>query len=275
MLRFKNYTRNSLLMILLFYFTGCSQLTSINMYSTSEEINLGNRYAFQIEKQLQLIYDPFINDYINNLGQRLVRVSKRNNIKYTFKVVNDPAINAFAIPGGHCYVNLGLIDFAETESELASVIGHEIGHVVAAHSVKRMSKSRVINQALFIGEVLGMIFIGQRTTENALAVADLASTGVLLKYSRNDELEADRLGIQQMYDAGIDPKGSQQFFKKIASKDARRNSGINQFLSTHPATEDRIDQAANLVKKLPVKKYKSISKERFNKIKEIVKKSER
>ena len=103
------------------------------MYSTSEEINLGNRYAFQIEKQLQLIYDPFINDYINNLGQPLVRVSKRNNIKYTFKVVNDPAINAFAIPGGHCYVNLGLIDFAETESELASVIGHEIGHYKKGH----------------------------------------------------------------------------------------------------------------------------------------------
>ena len=81
MLKFKDYTRNSLFLILLFYYTGCSQLTSINMYSTREEITLGNRYSYQIEQQLQLIYDPFINDYINNLGQRLVRVSKRNNIK--------------------------------------------------------------------------------------------------------------------------------------------------------------------------------------------------
>ena len=260
--------------ILLFH-SGCSQVSQYNSFSTDEEIRIGKQYSSQIEENISLNKNEELNRYINDLGQRMVSVSKRNSIQFTFKVVNDPAVNAFALPGGYCYVNTGLILFAENEAQLASVIGHEIGHVVAAHSVKRMSKSKLINQALFIGEVLGMIFIGQRTTENALAVADIASTGVLLKYSRNDELEADRLGIQQMYDAGIDPKGSQQFFKKIASKDARRNSGINQFLSTHPATEDRIDQAANLVKKLPVKTYKSISKERFNKIKEIVKKSER
>lgn len=273
-----NHKQNSLIVttvaILLFH-SGCSQVGQYNSFSTDEEIRIGEQYSSQIEENISLNNNEELNRYINDLGQRMVLVSKRNSIQFTFKVVNDPAVNAFALPGGYCYVNTGLILFAENEAQLASVIGHEIGHVVAAHSVKRMSKSRLINQALFIGEVLGMIFIGQRTTENALAVADLASTGVLLKYSRNDELEADRLGIQQMHDAGIDPKGSQQFFKKIASKDARRNSGINQFLSTHPATEDRIDQAANLVKKLPVKKYKSISKERFNKIKEIVKKSER
>ena len=127
-------------------------------------------------------------------------------------------MNAFALPGGFCYVNTGLILFSDNESQLSSVISHEIGHVVAAHSAKRISKSRLINQVLALGEILGMIFIGQSTTENALIVADIASTGALLKYSRNDELEADRLAIQQMHDAGINPKGSQQFLKKSPQK---------------------------------------------------------
>jgi len=261
MLRFKNYTRNSLLMILFFYFTGCSQLTSINMYSTSEEINLGNRYAFQIEKQLQLIYDPFINDYINNLGQRLVRVSKRNNIKYTFKVVNDPAINAFALPGGHCYVNLGLIDFAETESELASVIGHEIGHVVGEHGMENMTKQNIIGLA-------GAIALGSNPSFTEEFMTSLIQTGIITKYGRSAELEADKFGIQQMHDAGINPDGSKKFFEKLAKEEKGGSSRMASILSTHPPTSIRIKKATKIINDLPPKKYDDLTSKNFQDLKE-------
>lgn len=250
--------------------TNCSQVGQYNTFSTDEEILIGQRYSSQIEKDLSINQNTEINRYINEIGQKLVAVSKRNNIQFTFKVVNDNAVNAFALPGGFCYVNTGLILFSDNESQLSSVISHEIGHVVAAHSAKRISKSRLINQVLALGEILGMIFIGQSTTENALIVADIASTGALLKYSRNDELEADRLAIQQMHDAGINPKGSQQFFKKISSKDTNNSTALDQIMSTHPATEDRIKQAAKIIEKLPNKNYATITNKRLNKIKELL-----
>ena len=260
-----------LTMLAMFLFqTNCSQVGQYNTFSTDEEILIGQRYSSQIEKDLSINQNTEINRYINEIGQKLVAVSKRNNIQFTFKVVNDNAVNAFALPGGFCYVNTGLILFSDNESQLSSVISHEIGHVVAAHSAKRMSKSRLINQVLALGEILGMIFIGQSTTENALIVADIASTGALLKYSRNDELEADRLAIQQMHDAGINPKGSQQFFKKISSKDANNSTALDQIMSTHPATEDRIKQAAKIIEKLPNKNYATITNKRLNKIKELL-----
>jgi len=269
----KNINNNTFILTMLAMFlfqTNCSQVGQYNTFSTDEEILIGQRYSSQIEKDLSINQNTEINRYINEIGQKLVAVSKRNNIQFTFKVVNDNAVNAFALPGGFCYVNTGLILFSDNESQLSSVISHEIGHVVAAHSAKRMSKSRLINQVLALGEILGMIFIGQSTTENALIVADIASTGALLKYSRNDELEADRLAIQQMHDAGINPKGSQQFFKKISSKDTNNSTALDQIMSTHPATEDRIKQAAKIIEKLPNKNYATITNKRLNKIKELL-----
>ena len=269
----KNINNNTFILTMLAMFlfqTNCSQVGQYNTFSTDEEILIGQRYSSQIEKDLSINQNTEINRYINEIGQKLVAVSKRNNIQFTFKVVNDNAVNAFALPGGFCYVNTGLILFSDNESQLSSVISHEIGHVVAAHSAKRISKSRLINQVLALGEILGMIFIGQSTTENALIVADIASTGALLKYSRNDELEADRLAIQQMHDAGINPKGSQQFFKKISSKDTNNSTALDQIMSTHPATEDRIKQAAKIIEKLPNKNYATITNKRLNKIKELL-----
>ena len=269
----KNINNNTFILTMLAMFlfqTNCSQVGQYNTFSTDEEILIGQRYSSQIEKDLSINQNTEINRYINEIGQKLVAVSKRNNIQFTFKFVKENAVNAFALPGGFCYVNTGLILFSDNESQLSSVISHQIGHVVAAHSAKRMSKSRLINQVLALGEILGMIFIGQSTTENALIVADIASTGALLKYSRNDELEADRLAIQQMHDAGINPKGSQQFFKKISSKDTNNSTALDQIMSTHPATEDRIKQAAKIIEKLPNKNYATITNKRLNKIKELL-----
>ena len=250
------------------FFTNCSQInqgiTSFNLYSTEEEMRFGYEISNQYDQQLSLNTDPEIINYINDIGQRLVKVSKRNSLPFVFKVVNDPAVNAFALPGGFCYINTGLILFSDSEAELASVIGHEIAHVVGEHSMKRLSKTRAINGMLQVGSILGSIFIGQETTENALMIADLASTGVLLNYSRGDELEADRLGIQQMHDAGLNPIGSQTFFQKLSNKEGEKTSG---FFSTHPATVDRFKQSKRLIDKLPNKNYDPLSNQRFEKIK--------
>ena len=248
--------------------TSCSQInqniTSFNLYTPEEEMKIGYNISQQYEKQLSLVDDPEIVNYINEIGQRMVRVSKRNTIPFEFKVVDDQAVNAFALPGGYCYVNTGLILFAETEAELASVIGHEIAHVVGEHSMKRLSKTRAINGVLQVGNILGLILFGQETTENALMIADLASTGVLMNYSRGDELEADRLGIQQMHDAGFNPIGSQSFFKKLSKKDGANTAG---FFSTHPATDDRYKQAMRLIDNLPNKNYDTLSNSKFDNIK--------
>ena len=264
----------TLIMLISILQTNCSQIgqqvSGFNLYSTAEEMRIGYEYSKQIEQQIALNKNADIIEYINDLGQRMVQVSKRSNIPFTFKVVDDPAVNAFAIPGGFCYVNTGLIRFAETEAELASVIGHEIGHVVGEHSMKRMSKARAINATLSLGSILGSIFIGEKTTENVLLVADLAGTGILLNYSRGDELEADRFGIQQMHDAGINPIGSQQFFEKLSSKDKEGPSEIEKLLSTHPATKDRVKQARKLINKLPEKTYSPVSNARFDLVKKLL-----
>ena len=261
------------LIIVSLLLTNCSQvnqnITSFNLYSTEEEIQFGYKISKQYDQQLNLNTNPEIVNYINDIGQKLVKVSKRNSVPFVFKVVDDPSVNAFALPGGFCYINTGLILFADTESELASVIGHEIAHVVGEHSMKRLSKTRAINGVLQIGSILGSIFIGQETTENALMIADLASTGVLLNYSRGDELEADRLGLQQMHDAGLNPIGSQSFFQKLSKKDGGSSAG---FFSTHPATDDRFEQARRLINNLPKKNYEPLTNSRFEKVKKILSK---
>ena len=258
-------------MLLVLFQTNCSQInqniTSFNLYSVEEEMQLGYKISKQYDQQLNLNTNPEIVDYINDIGQRLVSVSKRNTIPFVFKVVDDPTVNAFALPGGFCYVNTGLILFADSEAELASVIGHEIGHVVGEHSMKRLSKTRALNGVLQVGNIVGLILFGQETTENALLIADLASTGVLLNYSRSDELEADRLGLQQMHDAGLNPIGSQSFFKKLSKKDGGGSAG---FFSTPPATDDRFKQAKRLIDNLPKKDYEPIKNSKFERIKEIL-----
>ena len=261
MLAFNRWIKNLFLLIIVFYFVGCSQLTSINMYSTNEEITLGRQYSFQIEKQLQLINDPIINEYINDIGQRLVSVSQRKNLRYTFKVVNDPAINAFALPGGFCYVNLGLILFADTESELASVIGHEIGHVVGEHGMENMTKQNIIG-------IAGALALGSSPSFGEEFMASLIQTGIITNYGRAAELEADKFGIQQMHDAGINPSGSRIFFEKLALEEKEGSNRMSSILSTHPPTSIRIKKATKIIKNLPLKDYDPLKTKKFQSLKD-------
>ncbi len=243
---------------------GCTQIgntfANINFYSDEEERNIGSQYAFQIEQGIELYNDKIVEKYINDLGQRLVRFSKRRNISYRFKVVNDPSINAFAIPGGYCYVNLGLIQLAETESELAGVMAHEIGHVVGKHGMEQVSKQTGLG---FIAQ----IFLGPNSSFTEQMIASMISNGLLLKYGRGAELEADRLAIEEMHAAGIDPVGVINFFEKLAAKEKESNSEVSRLLSTHPPTRDRIKYAKKEIKKLSKKDYDSIKSVQFDKVK--------
>ena len=252
------------------FFRSVVLLTVFTSWLGSAYAGPGAKMYDEFEENGQIYPDSAWQEYVGELGEKLLDVSSHRGKKYHFYVLDNSQINAFATPDAYIFVNRGLIAFLSSEEQLAAVIGHEIGHVVGEHSMKRMSKARVINGALNVGSILGSIFIGRETTENALLVADLASTGILLNYSRSDELEADRLGIQQMHDAGINPIGSQQFFEKLSKKDNRQSSGIEQLLSTHPATNDRVKQAAKLIKKLPVKTYSPILNNRFEAVKKLL-----
>tara|TARA_B100001250_G_scaffold397744_1_gene405169 strand:- start:83 stop:883 length:801 start_codon:yes stop_codon:yes gene_type:complete len=243
---------------------GCTQIGNafgnINFYSDDEERSIGSQYAYQIEQEINLYNDKVIERYINDLGQRLVKYSKRSNIPYRFKVVNDPAINAFAIPGGYCYVNLGLIQLADTESELAGVIAHEVGHVVGKHGMEQMSKQTGLG---FISQ----IFLGPNTGFTEQIIANMISNGLLLKYGRGAELEADKLAIEEMHAAGINPVGVINFFEKLAEKEKVNNSDVARLMSTHPPTNDRIKYAKKHIKNLPNKKYDSMRSIEFDRIK--------
>tara|TARA_Y100000590_G_scaffold64583_3_gene69573 strand:- start:10101 stop:10931 length:831 start_codon:yes stop_codon:yes gene_type:complete len=247
---------------------GCTKISNrvsgFNLYSTSEEIQMGRSYAYQLEQQIKLYKDVIISQYVNELGQKLVNASERNNIPYVFKVVNDPQINAFAIPGGFCYVNIGLIRFAESEAELASVISHEIGHVVGKHGTKKISKSRVIN-------LIGAIILGPNPDTGAQLMTQLASEGLLLNYGRGAELEADGFGIEQMHRAGINPSGAVEFFQKLAQKEKNDPSNLELLMSTHPSTSDRIHNAKQIIRDLPPRQYKSLNQKKFNQIKNRIK----
>ena len=216
--------------------------------------------------------DRILNAYIAELGQRLVKNSKRKDIKYAFKVVNDESINAFALPGGYCYINTGLINFTDNEPELASVIGHEIGHVVGRHSAKELSKQRTFGFLYYAGYFITYFITGAAPPRLAKKTVGLLNTSILLNYGRGAELEADRLGIQEMHDSGIDPYGAQLFFEKLAEREkGGERSNLEKMLSSHPPTADRIKQAKKEIRKLAMKKYDPEISVGFSKAKERLK----
>ena len=232
------------------------------MYTVQDELQIGYNYSKMVEQQINLYDDPFVNAYINGIGQRLVSSLHSKEISYVFKVVDDPQINAFAIPGGYCYVNIGLINFAETEEELASVISHEIGHVVGRHGTEKMSKIGTF-------DLLISIFLGPNPSASSQLLTQLASEGLILNYGRRAELEADKLGIEQMYRSGINPDGAVVFFKRLQSKEKSDPTKLQSLMSTHPKTKDRIINAEKIIKSLPAKSNISIDPSDISKINQI------
>jgi predicted Zn-dependent protease len=231
-------------------------------YSLETEIRMGKEYAQQIESSVKLNQDPVINEYVNRIGQNLVRNSDAR-VPFTIKVVEDDSINAFALPGGFFYVNTGLILAADEEAELAGVMAHEIAHVAARHATRQMTRSQWAN----IGTI-PLIFVGGGIGYAARAAAGLGLPLTFLQFSRGFESEADFLGVQYMYKAGYDPQSYVAFFEKIQAKEKKKPGSLSKAFSTHPQTPDRISKSQEEINKiLPDRPQYIVSTSEFDDVK--------
>jgi beta-barrel assembly-enhancing protease len=209
----------------------------LDFYSLDREIALGKQLAQEVDKSAKFIDDPVVTEYVNRVGQNLVRNSDAR-VPFTIKVIDSDVVNAFALPGGFFYVNSGLILHADEESELAGVMAHEIAHVCARHGTKQATKGELVNLAA----IPAMIFIPYSWAGYAIYQGmNFAIPLTFLKFSRDDEREADYLGLQYMYKAGYDPNSFVAFFEKVEADERKEPGTIPKVFATHPPTPDRIE----------------------------------
>ena len=214
-------------------------------YSTDTEIKMGKQYAMMVEQTARMVQDPVVNEYVNRIGQNLVRNSDAK-VPFTIKVIDSDEINAFALPGGFFYVNSGLILAADEEAELAGVMAHEIAHVAARHAMQQMTRAQYANMA-----TIPLIFVGSWGIYEAASMAiNLALPLTFLKFSRNFENEADFLGVQYMYKAGYDPQAFVTFFEKIEAKNKKQPGTLARAFSSHPPTPERIARTQEEIRKI-------------------------
>ncbi len=203
-------------------------------YSLETEIRMGKQYAMQVENSVKLVQDPVVNEYINRIGQNLVRNSDAQ-VPFTIKVIDSDEVNAFALPGGFFYVNSGLILAADEEAELAGVMAHEISHVAARHGMRQMTRANIAQIA-----TIPLIFVGGGLGYGIYEAAGLGLPLTFMKFQRNFEAEADYLGLQYMYKTGYDPQAFISFFEKIQAKEKKKPGTISKAFASHPQTPDRI-----------------------------------
>src|ERR1700728_792077 len=211
------------------------------LYSLEHDIAIGKQLSQEVEKSAKFIDDPVVVEYVNRVGQNLVRNSDAK-VPFTIKVIDSDVVNAFALPGGFFYVNSGLILHADEESELAGVMAHEIAHVCARHGTKQATKADMIQ----IGAMVATIFIPYTWAGYAIYQGmQFAIPMTFLKFTRENEAEADYLGLQYMYKAGYDPNAFVSFFEKVQADEKKQPGTIPKVFSTHPPTPDRIVKAQN------------------------------
>lgn len=234
----------------------------LNLYSLEKEIALGKQLAQEVEQQAKIIDDPVIAEYVNRIGQNLVRNSDAK-VPFTIKVIDSEEVNAFALPGGFFFVNSGLILKADNEAELAGVMAHEIAHVAARHGTRQASRGTLVNYAS-----IPLIFMGGWTGYAVRQAAGLAIPLGFLTFSRGFESEADLLGLQYLYKTGYDPTAFVDFFEKIQTMEKKKPGTIAKVFSTHPMTEDRIEKAQkNIQEILPAKPEYVVTTSEFNEVK--------
>jgi predicted Zn-dependent protease len=209
----------------------------VNFYSLEKEMALGKGLAQQVERQSKIINDPVIAEYVNRVGQNLVRNSDAK-VPFTIKVIEDPTVNAFALPGGFFFVDSGLILKADSESELAGVMAHEIAHVAARHGTRQATRGELAQLSM-----IPLYIMGGPVAYGLYQASGLLIPMTFLKFSRSFEAEADYLGVQYMYKAGYDPTSFVDFFEKIQTLEKRKPGTMSKMFATHPPTDDRIVKA--------------------------------
>lgn len=237
----------------------------LNFYSLEREMALGKQLAQEVERSARLVDDPVVTEYVNRVGQNLVRNSDAK-VPFTIKVIDSDAVNAFALPGGFFYVNSGLVLRADSESELAGVMAHEIAHVAARHSTKRETKGQLTQLATIPLILLGP---GGWAGYGIYQGLNFAIPLTFLKFSRGDENEADYLGLQYMYKTGYDPNSFVSFFEKIQAEEKRRPGTVPTVFSTHPPTADRVEKVQETIGTiLPARDQYIITTSEFDSVKE-------
>jgi len=233
----------------------------IDFYSIDKEVALGRQLAAEVDRESKFVTDPIITEYVNRVGQNIILHSDVKT-PVEIKVIDSNDVNAFALPGGHLYINRAVIETADNEAELAGVIAHETGHVAARHGVEQASKANLINYGS-----IPLIFLGGIGGFAIRQAAGLAVPLTFLKFSRGAEEEADRLGAQYMWAAGYDPHAMVTFFEKLQAKEKKKPGTISKAFSTHPMTSDRIKEVGNLVARFPEKLEYEISSSEFDNVK--------
>ena len=233
-----------------------------NWYSLETEIKIGKQYSMQVEQSVKLVQDPVVNEYVNRIGQNLVRNSDAQ-VPFTIKVIDSDEINAFALPGGFFYVNSGLILAADEEAELAGVMAHEISHVCARHGMRQMTRANLAQIA-----TIPLIFIGGGIGYGIYEASGLALPLTFMKFQRNFEAEADYLGLQYMYKTGYDPQAFISFFEKIQAKEKKKPGTIAKAFASHPQTPDRIEASQKEIATiLPARPQYIVSTSEFDDVK--------
>jgi predicted Zn-dependent protease len=233
-----------------------------NWYTVEGQVARGRVYAQQIESQIKLVNDPVVTEYVNRVGQNLVRNSDAQ-VPFTIKVIDSDVVNAMALPGGFFYVNSGLILAADEEAEMAGVMAHEIAHVAACHYGREMTRAQLLQLAS-----LPLIFIGGGIGYAGYEASSLAVPLTFLKFSRNFEAEADYLGIEYSYRAGYDPSGLVTMFEKLAAMEKKKPGTLSKAFDTHPPNAERIEKSQEEIRKiLPSKAQYVVTTSEFDEVK--------
>jgi beta-barrel assembly-enhancing protease len=237
----------------------------LDFYSIEKEIALGKQLAQQVDRVAKFVTDPIVTEYVNRVGQNLVRNSDCR-VPFTIKVIDSDVVNAFALPGGFLYVNSGLILRADEESELAGVMGHETAHVCLRHGTKNATKQDIVQLA----SIPAMIFIPYSWAGYALYQGmNFAIPIAFLKFSRDEERQADYFGLQYMYKAGYDPNSFVTFFEKVEAEEKKRPGTIPKVFADHPPTPDRIEAIQKEIATiLPAREQYIVSTSEFDAVKQ-------
>ncbi len=234
--------------------------------STQREVQMGETYSQQINRQLKLVQDPEANRYLSLLGDSIARVADDRSLEWRFFIVDSREVNAFAVPGGFVYVNRGLIERTTKLNQLAGVLAHEIAHVTMRHSVKQMQTAQRANAGLTLACILTSVCNSGITD----AAVQLGGGALFAKFSRDDETESDRVGIRYLVKAGIDPRGVPDMFRILLKEREERPAGPDAWFRTHPLEEDRVRTAEAEIARIPATQRRGLREDsdRFQQFKQ-------